>query len=167
MIAGSMVALVTPFDAQGRLDWDSLAKLVDFHLQEGTNVPELRKWRVNLINNYDFTEGRLRGFNVGTGIRWQDTIVIGYRPLPGATASDVSFDIANPYRGPAETNIDLWVGYGRKEVFRGVDWRVQLNVRNVFQGDELIPITTQPDGTPAGYRIAPVRTFTLSNTFKF
>ncbi|MEK1909505.1 MAG: hypothetical protein AAAB21_05120, partial [Pseudomonas chlororaphis] len=24
MIAGSMVALVTPMDAQGRLDWDSL-----------------------------------------------------------------------------------------------------------------------------------------------
>ncbi|MBW5455814.1 4-hydroxy-tetrahydrodipicolinate synthase, partial [Pseudomonas aeruginosa] len=38
MIARSMVALLTPFDAQGRLDWDSLAKLVDFHLQEGTNA---------------------------------------------------------------------------------------------------------------------------------
>ncbi|MBF7729344.1 4-hydroxy-tetrahydrodipicolinate synthase [Pseudomonas sp. N040] len=38
MIAGSMVALVTPMDAQGGLDWDSLAKLVDFHLQEGTNA---------------------------------------------------------------------------------------------------------------------------------
>jgi 4-hydroxy-tetrahydrodipicolinate synthase len=25
-------------DAQGRLDWDSLSKLVDFHLQEGTNA---------------------------------------------------------------------------------------------------------------------------------
>ena len=38
MIAGSMVALVTPMDAQGHLDWDSLGKLVDFHLQEGTNA---------------------------------------------------------------------------------------------------------------------------------
>ncbi len=38
MIAGSMVALVTPMDAQGGLDWASLAKLVDFHLQEGTNA---------------------------------------------------------------------------------------------------------------------------------
>ncbi|WPC03896.1 4-hydroxy-tetrahydrodipicolinate synthase [Pseudomonas benzenivorans] len=38
MIAGSMVALVTPMDAQGSLDWDSLSKLVDFHLQEGTNA---------------------------------------------------------------------------------------------------------------------------------
>ncbi len=38
MIAGSMVALVTPLDAQGGLDWDSLGKLVDFHLQEGTDA---------------------------------------------------------------------------------------------------------------------------------
>lgn len=38
MIAGSMVALVTPMDAKGGLDWDALSKLVDFHLQEGTNA---------------------------------------------------------------------------------------------------------------------------------
>jgi len=38
MIAGSMVALVTPMNAQGGLDWESLSKLVDFHLQEGTNA---------------------------------------------------------------------------------------------------------------------------------
>jgi 4-hydroxy-tetrahydrodipicolinate synthase len=38
MIAGSIVALVTPMDAQGGLDWDILSKLVDFHLQEGTSA---------------------------------------------------------------------------------------------------------------------------------
>ncbi|MHC6226909.1 4-hydroxy-tetrahydrodipicolinate synthase [Pseudomonas sp. X10] len=38
MIAGSMVALVTPMDAEGRLDWDSLSKLVDFHLENGTHA---------------------------------------------------------------------------------------------------------------------------------
>ena len=38
MISGSIVALVTPMDAQGNLDWDSLTRLVDFHLQEGTNA---------------------------------------------------------------------------------------------------------------------------------
>ncbi|WP_342650804.1 4-hydroxy-tetrahydrodipicolinate synthase [Pseudomonas sp. REB1044] len=38
MIAGSMVALVTPMDAQGRLDWESLDKLVDFHLEKGTHA---------------------------------------------------------------------------------------------------------------------------------
>lgn len=38
MISGSIVALATPMDAQGNLDWDCLTKLVDFHLQEGTNA---------------------------------------------------------------------------------------------------------------------------------
>ncbi|MBD9424927.1 4-hydroxy-tetrahydrodipicolinate synthase [Pseudomonas sp. PDM15] len=38
MISGSMVALVTPMDAQGGLDWAALSRLVDFHLQEGTNA---------------------------------------------------------------------------------------------------------------------------------
>lgn len=38
MIAGSMVALVTPMDTQGGLDWDALRKLVDFHIQEGTDA---------------------------------------------------------------------------------------------------------------------------------
>lgn len=34
---GSMVALVTPFDANGSIDWDALAKLVDFQLENGTH----------------------------------------------------------------------------------------------------------------------------------
>ncbi|MFJ2280491.1 dihydrodipicolinate synthase family protein, partial [Pseudomonas sp. NPDC087803] len=38
MIAGSMVALVTTMDAQGRLDWDSLSKLLDYHLKNCTNA---------------------------------------------------------------------------------------------------------------------------------
>ncbi len=38
MIAGSMVALVTPMDAEGGLDWQALDKLVKFHLQEGTDA---------------------------------------------------------------------------------------------------------------------------------
>lgn len=136
-------------------------------LQEGTNVPELREWRFNIISNYDFHEGRLRGFNIGTGIRWQDQVVIGYRPVPGARAGDISFDLANPYYGPSETNVDLWFGYGKRKLWKNVDWRIQVNIRNLFAGDDLIPITTQPDGTPAGWRIAPYQVWTVSNSFRF
>lgn len=136
-------------------------------LQEGTNVPELREWRFNAISNYDFTYGVLKGVNVGGAVRWQDSVVIGYPPVavPNDPTS-VSFDLANPYEGPTETNIDLWVGYTRR-ISKGVDWSIQLNVRNVGDGDGLIPITTQPDGTPAGYRIAPRQTWSITNTFKF
>ncbi|MFT0211895.1 4-hydroxy-tetrahydrodipicolinate synthase [Pseudomonas sp. F1_0610] len=38
MITGSMVALVTPMDPEGALDWDALAKLVEFHIEQGTDA---------------------------------------------------------------------------------------------------------------------------------
>ena len=38
MITGSMVAIVTPMDAQGGLDWAALDQLVDFHIQEGPSA---------------------------------------------------------------------------------------------------------------------------------
>jgi outer membrane receptor protein involved in Fe transport len=135
-------------------------------LQEGTNVPELREWRFNGISNYDFDHGVLKGVNVGGGVRYESSIVIGYKPLPGATINDISFDIANPYRGPMETNFDFWVGYSRR-IWHDIDWNIQLNVRNAFVGNELIPLTTQPDGTPASYRIRPPQYWSISNTFKF
>ncbi len=38
MIQGSMVALVTPMNADNSLDWESLHKLVDWHLEQGTHA---------------------------------------------------------------------------------------------------------------------------------
>lgn len=37
MIQGSMVALVTPMNTDNSLDWSSLHKLVDWHLEQGTH----------------------------------------------------------------------------------------------------------------------------------
>jgi 4-hydroxy-tetrahydrodipicolinate synthase len=37
MIQGSLVALVTPMNADGGLDWPGLARLLDFHLAAGTD----------------------------------------------------------------------------------------------------------------------------------
>lgn len=38
MIQGSMVALITPMNADNSLDWVSLHKLVDWHLEQGTHA---------------------------------------------------------------------------------------------------------------------------------
>lgn len=38
MITGSIVALVTPMNADGSVDWESLDRLVDFHIKEGTDA---------------------------------------------------------------------------------------------------------------------------------
>ncbi len=38
MFQGSMVALVTPMYPDGRLDWESLDRLVEFHIESGTDA---------------------------------------------------------------------------------------------------------------------------------
>jgi len=38
MFHGSMVALVTPMQADGSLDWEALARLVEFHIEKGTDA---------------------------------------------------------------------------------------------------------------------------------
>ena len=37
MIVGSIVAIVTPMDKSGAIDWAALERLVDFHIDNGTN----------------------------------------------------------------------------------------------------------------------------------
>ncbi|PRB83856.1 4-hydroxy-tetrahydrodipicolinate synthase [Pseudomonas sp. MYb185] len=37
MISGSLVALVTPMDSHGNLDWQALDRLIEFHLEQGTD----------------------------------------------------------------------------------------------------------------------------------
>jgi len=136
-------------------------------LVENTTVPELREWRVNLITNYGFESGFLKGVNVGGGLRYQSDVILGYPPMGDPDdPANVEYDLANPFRGPSETSLDLWVGYRRK-LSDKVDWQIQLNIKDAFQGTDLIPITYQPDGTPAAFRIAPAQTFILTNRFMF
>lgn len=144
--------------------------------QDGGPVPELRKWRFNAIANYEFNRGVLKGINIGAGYRWQDKVIIGWRPIyldvngnPAANpqvAKVGKLDFDHPYYGPAESDIDLWIGYTRK-LRHNLTFKTQLNVTNVGRGDYLIPITTQPDGTPAGWRIAPTQIWRLTNTLEF
>ncbi len=138
-----------------------------FQLLNDSNVAELRPWRYNLVTNYSFNDGTLGGLNVGGALRWQDEVVTGY-PLKGSgTFEDPwGFDVDNAHRGGSESNVDLWAAY-QKQLNDKLHWRVQLNIRNAFDNDRLIAITTQPDGSAATSRIAEGRTWTLTNTFSF
>jgi hypothetical protein len=154
------------FDGEGLVaapgsEW-RLAQLV-----ENTTVPELREWRANLITNYEFDRGSLKGLNLGGGLRYQGSVTLGYPPTGNPNdPTTVEYDLAKPYRGPAETNIDLWVGYTRR-LSDKLNWRIQVNVKDAFQEKGLIPITYQPNGTVAAYRIVSGQTFSLTNTFEF
>ena len=159
-------------DACGDVSAEAHDRAMDRMVQAGAQPMTALQYLLELqrdwarAETYDFTTGWMKNVSVGGAIRYQSDVVIGYEPIPGATASEVSFDLANPYKGPSETDFDLWVGYWRK-LGDKITWQVQLNLRNAFNGNDLIPISTQPDGTAAGYRIKPPQTWTLTNTFKF
>ena len=134
---------------------------------EGVVAAEQRKWRANLVANYTFArDGRLKGWNIGTGVRWQDKIGIGYRADRDA-AGIVKLDIRNPYYAPAETNVDGFLGYTRKVWAGRIEWKAQLNVRNLIGQTTPIAITVQPWGETASVRLAPERRWYLTNTFSF
>ncbi|WP_404424524.1 TonB-dependent receptor plug domain-containing protein [Nibricoccus sp. IMCC34717] len=127
-----------------------------------SSVAELRPWRFNVVANYAFQDGFLKGANVGGSYRWLDKNVVGYKL--NATAD--GYDVNSKWYGPRESAFDLWMGYGRK-LTEKINWRIQLNVRNLFANKDLIPVTVQPDGSPGTFRIPEPRVFTLTNTFEF
>jgi len=135
--------------------------------QEGVASAEQRKYRANLVTNYTFgRESFLKGFGVGSGVRWQGKFALGY-PTTFRPNGSVFVDIANPYWSGDDWNVDGWVSYTRKIYNDKVNWRVQLNARNIAGSQDPIAITVQPDGSPATTRIPPETRFYLTNTFEF
>lgn len=151
--------------ARGKFSRETMAGYNLWKALEGADVPELRPWRFNLVTNYSFQEGRLEGANVGMSYRWQDKAVTGF-PVITNSEGVLVYDVSNPYKGKSESAVDLWVGY-QTRLTEKLDWRIQLNVRNMFSEDELLPVTVQPDGSFGAMRIREPRTITLTNTFEF
>ncbi|MBL9212915.1 MAG: hypothetical protein JNL92_20815, partial [Opitutaceae bacterium] len=132
----------------------------------GSPVQELRRWRFNVVTNYDFRGERLKGFSIGGAARWQDKVAIGFPATRNAAGAWV-YDVTKPYYGSAQINYDAWLRYGRRILKDKVRWSIQLNIRDLFGTDELIAVTAQPNGQVASARIPQPNKWTLTNTFSF
>jgi len=134
----------------------------------GGEQPEMRKLRFNVITNYSFSDGTLKGFNVGGAYRWQDKAILGYgiheTEIYGETAWIA--DVNQPLYGPTDAHFDMWIGYQGRLTDK-VDWRVQLNVRNVGEDVGLTPVSYNPNGDVAQQRIQEGQSFDLSLKFNF
>jgi iron complex outermembrane receptor protein len=135
------------------------------------NLPRFRQreWRASLFTNYRVTEGALRGFNIGGGARWLDRAMIGFeqRAFPGGTTGD---DVTRPIFGHAQTAIDVLLGYdGRSKFFAGrtLGWRVQLNVRNALNDDDIEPLRASLAGGGLDWGRVEPRQVVLSTTLTF
>jgi hypothetical protein len=133
---------------------------------DGSPVQELRRWRFNVVNNYDFRSGPLKGFSVGGAVRWQDKVATGFPVKKNAIGVWV-YDVTRPYYGSDEINYDAWLRYSRKILKDRIKWSVQLNVRDLFGPGELIAVTSQPNGQTASARIPQPDKWTLTNSFEF
>ncbi|WP_414661122.1 TonB-dependent receptor plug domain-containing protein [Horticoccus sp. 23ND18S-11] len=132
---------------------------------------QVRKYRWNTVTNYTFTEGRLKNFNVGGAVRWEDKASIGFygaapSKLPGSFNGVIlELDPNRPIYDKARYYFDLSAGYRFRLFNDKVRTNVQLNVRNAFEDGRLQPVAANPDGSIYAYRIIEPRRFILSASF--
>ena len=99
----------------------------------------LRPHKVSLFTAYDFREGRLKGFTIGGGWRWRSANVIG------------ADSKGNEITGEPIVANDLMLAYTRKFERLPGRMRFQLNVSNVFDHTDILPVrlatgASVPDG---------------------
>ncbi len=151
--------------------------------QLGHEAPEVAPWRLNAISTYTFTGEEVRwlkGVFLGGALRTEGGRIIGYHYDPNyknvisddpryAAVRAVTLgglNVNQPYRSSAETHIDAWVGYTRKFA-HNLDWRIQLNVRNLGEQTRLRTAQVNPDGSIALARISEGMGFELTNAVDF
>lgn len=134
---------------------------------ENRMIRELRKWRFNVVSTYDFAKSSsLKGLGVGGAVRYQGKTNLGFYPKFIADSGVWVSDLDKPIPGPSEVNYDAWVYY-RHRLTKKIDMTVQLNLRNLFSGKDLIPISSNPDGTVGQYRLGSTFGWELSSRFEF
>lgn len=150
----------------------AMPRVDSYAAQEGTRTTRGREWRVNLIGNHRFT-GALKGLSMGGGVRYRSADTIGYegKANPRDT-NDLGLlieDIDRPIKGDDIFLTDAWIGYERPIAIGETDatWSIQLNVRNLTGGDEIVPTSVYTTGVPSSYARTSPRSFILSNTISF
>jgi iron complex outermembrane receptor protein len=139
------------------------------------NLPRFRQreWRASLFTNYRFTESLFKGLNLGGGVRWTEASMIGFVQKAFPTASEpggMIDDVTKPIFGQAQTFVDVLAGYGgRTKIFGGksIGWRVQLNVRNLFEPEAIEAIRVRNDGAILHWGRVEPRQIILNTTFTF
>lgn len=171
-------------DTVGGWEQRAITGFRNLQATNGASNPRIVKWRANAVTNYTFpAASRLRGVGVGGGLRFQDRVFLGYlgKPNPADPAGALIADPTRPILGPTETNFDFWASYRRRILGDKVSLKLQLNVRNAFVDDKLIPIRAQQAEVYSKYpafdhykatgyqlfRIAAPRTIQLTATFGF
>jgi iron complex outermembrane recepter protein len=137
--AANVSALTT---ANGQTVAQEIFNLVDVMNAERDEEEKrwgLRPHKVSLFTAYDFKNGALKGFTAGGGWRWRTANIIG------------SDSRGNEITGKETIATDLMIAYSRKFERIPGRFRFQVNVSNVFDNTDIIPVriatsAAAPDG---------------------
>jgi len=100
----------------------------------------IRPYKVNVSGRYSLFEGVLKGIFVGGGVRWQSQPKLGRRSLGVGTDGRTRY--GNTVYGPESFTVDGFIGYRRTLTLGGrrTDATVQVNVKNLTDEDEFMPL---------------------------
>ncbi len=129
---------------------------------DGKSNDFVRDNRYNINWVYRFNEGRLNGLSIGGAYRYRAAPLLAYgkKSVPSGDA----FDLESPFYGQTTSLFDLSINYrGRTEMFGFKSYRVGLNIRNLFDDDDIYPrLLNVNQETIRAQRVSEPRNFILS-----
>jgi iron complex outermembrane receptor protein len=143
---------------------------------DGRSNVQGRQWRSNLTARYNFTQGALKGLYAGATVRYRGKSVIGYgtkttpNPYPGwpgASATITVPDITRPIYGTDLVETDAFVAYRRPILAERYELKLQLNIRNLFDDDDIIAQKAVSTGQIVNYAYKDPRMFVFTTTLGF
>lgn len=139
--------------------------LANYILADGKEPLGQMKDKMTARTTYDFTEGALKGYSVGGGVRYQSAPVVGYFSTQDSAGKRVN----QVYRGAEQIFVDFNVAYRRKIYLGGqsILWSLQLNINNVFNNDAFQRLRVSQANEVLLYRFNPPMEWILTSKFSF
>ena len=130
-----------------------------------------RRYKSTLLTNYSFTEGGLKGFAFGGNVVWRDENAVGF-PFKNDPELGLIPDVNNPFMESDILNFSLHASYSKKIWKDKIDWKIQLNLRNIGDEDPFVTRRTahrdNPSvGIPDRISKGNPQTWVLTSTFKW
>jgi len=150
-------------------NWSYQAEYLTYKAYDGKPNGQLAKYHGSLVTNYRFTQGPMKGFNMGLGARYIHRAIIGTPAFTNSSGTVTGLDVDHPYYSPSYVAWDAWVGYKFRPSFLGGkrELSFQLNGRDLQEGGGFRSIVANSDGTRAVFRIIQPRSFYFTTRIDF
>jgi hypothetical protein len=159
-----------PETGQQVFDDDVLGPFITYQAANGQPSQQLHKWKASLVTNYTFDQTYLKGFGIGTGLRYFDKTIIGNPAVytdENGTETVTGLDLAHPYTVPGQTTVEAWLTYSRKVYHDKYLLSFRLEVDNLQTSGGYMAVGANSDGTHQLFEIMPPRSYYFTTDLKF